>query len=231
MKKYLPIGFFVLGLLVLTGVYFFVIKGDKKEGVVEEEEIVTEIAFDKRPVVSLTPIKDGHWLKLQIMGIKVEAASLEYELLYKTKDGSTQGVPGSVKLDDGKKDFERELLMGSESSGKFRYDEGVSEGTLTLRFRNERGKLIGKLSTEFHLQTNAKQLTSQDGKFSFTLNSAPKGAFFVTMGTFGIPGVTATPQSGPYGIFSQESDLAGSPEGTWTKVEYTKASSLGIYYK
>ena len=78
--------------------------------------------------------------------------------------GIQQGVPGTAKLDGG--DIERKMLLGSESSGKFRYDEGVKGGTLTLRFRNSKGRLIGKLSTEF------------------TLTSPKKGVFEVTLDTF-----------------------------------------------
>ncbi len=230
MKKYLPIALFLLGLAIFAGVYFFVIKGKNNKPVVEEEDVVAEIPFDQRPVTTLVPFKEGHWLKLSISNIKVKATTLDYELLYKTQDGAMQGVPGSIKL-DGAGNIERELLLGSESSGKFRYDEGVEEGTLTLRFRNEKGKLTGKLSTEFHLQSGTDTLTSQDGKFKFMLSKAPKTGFFLTMNTFGIPGVTTAPSEGPYGVFTDTTSVTGQPDGQWTKVENPNASSLGIFYK
>ncbi len=150
MKKLLPIILFLVGLVVFAGVYFFVIKGKKVSEEVEDEP-VAEIPAEMRPFASLTPSSDGHWLKLLIRDIKIEAVSLDYELLYKTREGNTQGVPGTIKL-EGQTQIERDLLLGSESSGKFRYDEGVSEGSLTLRFRNEKGKLVGKLSTDFTLE-------------------------------------------------------------------------------
>ncbi len=231
MKKYLPIAFFLLGIAVFSGVYFFVIKSNKTKVVEEEEDIVAEIALSQRPVTTLTPIKDGHWLKLNISGIEVKAQSLDYELLYKTKDGSTQGVPGTIKLDTAGANIERELLLGSESSGKFRYDEGVEEGTLTLRFRNEKGKLVGKLATDFHLQSGDKELTSVDSKFKYTLDKTPKGVFFVVMNTFGLPKEVSAVSEGPYGIFTESTGLTGIPKGEWTKVDNPNASSLGIYYR
>lgn len=202
-KKFIPLVLLVVGLLVVGGVYFFVIRDKKTEEVVfEEEETIAEIPLDMRPLTSLTPIKEGHWLKMTIQNIKVAAATMDYELLYKGEDGQTQGVPGTVKL-TGESKIERELLLGSESSGKFRYDQGVEEGTLTLRFRNDKGKVVGKLSTSFHLQNAVQELTSLDGKFAYTLDRVPKGTFFVTMETFGVPSsLEGTVSTGPYGVFS-----------------------------
>src|SRR5688572_23190393 len=133
MKKYLPIVIFLLGLAVAGGVFFFVLKNKNTEATDDEEGVVTEIPFNQRPVTTLTPLKEGHWLKLQVKDIKVKAASVDYELIYQTQDGGTQGVPGSIKL-EGVTEIERELLMGTESKGKFRYDENVEEGSLALRF-------------------------------------------------------------------------------------------------
>jgi len=162
MKKYLPLILIGVGLVVLVGGFLF-IKSRNKGG--EEEEVVKEIPADQRPLVSLIPSSDGHWLKLKIEKIRVQGAkSLDYELLYSLPDGRTQGVPGTVKIEG--KDIERDLLLGSESSGKFRYDEGVTGGTMTIRFRDTKGKLIGKLSTKF------------------TLSSPKKGVFEVSMDTF-----------------------------------------------
>jgi len=161
-RKYLPLILIGVGLVVLVGGFLF-IKSRNKGG--EEEEVVKEIPADQRPLVSLIPSSDGHWLKLKIEKIRVQGAkSLDYELLYSLPDGRTQGVPGTVKIEG--KDIERDLLLGSESSGKFRYDEGVTGGTMTIRFRDTKGKLIGKLSTKF------------------TLSSPKKGVFEVSMDTF-----------------------------------------------
>ena len=239
MKKYWPIILFLVGILVLGGVYFLVIRG--RGGSVEDEDAsVPELPLEMRPFTSLTPSEDGHWLKLIIKEIKVEgAASLDYELLYKVGDGRTQGVPGNVKISGSS--LERDLLLGSESSGKFRYDEGVQEGSLTLRFRNDKGKLVGKLSTDFHLQTGATELTSLDGVFSYALSTTPKSTFFVTMQTFGLPGAfTGQLEAGPYGVFaSSSSKFPGSVQGAthrwdgsnWQELSTGKSSDVGVFLK
>lgn len=184
MKKYLPLILLGVGILVLLGVVFM-LKGSKS-GIVDEEETAKEIPQDQRPIVMLVPSVDGHYLKLTIAQIKVKGtASLDYELLYTLPDGRTQGVPGTVKFTGG--DVIKDLLLGSESSGKFRYDEGVTGGTVNIRFRDSKGKLIGKLSTEFSMLTGVKTLQSKDGKFTYDLGKINKGVFYVTMMTFAEP--------------------------------------------
>ena len=239
MKRYLPLLLFLVGVLVLAAVYFFVIRKPATEETEEEGSI--EVSLIDRPIASLTPSQDGHWLKLRIEKLLSGADSLDYELLYTLPDGRTQGVPGTIDL-KGESQIERDLLLGSESSGKFRYDEGVKEGTLTLRFRNEKGKLLVKFSTKFHLQSAESRLTSADGRLVYSLAKIPSKTFFVTMETFGLanapPGEVS---AGPYGLFSSgQSAYPGTVElsggtiyvlkgASWAKVEAGEADDIGIF--
>lgn len=202
MKRFLPVILLILGVGVLTGAFLLIRRNVSKEQNVVEEETIPQVALADRPVTSLTPSKDGHWLELDVTKInKIQADSMDYELLYSLPDGRQQGVPGTIKL-AGITKVERDLLLGSESSGKYRYDEGVEKGTLTLRFRNSSGKLVAKFSTQFHLQSSTNQLTSIDGKFSYALNNTSGNEFLVTMETFGYPGdAPGTASAGPYGVF------------------------------
>ncbi len=240
MKKYLPFILLAVGIIVLV-VVLLVIKRNKSNVPQETEDTTVTLSLNERPVVSLTPSVDGHWLKLSVAKIFPSAASMDYELLYQLPDGRTQGVPGTIKL-TGQDKIERDLLMGSESSGKFRYDEGVKEGTLTIRFRNEAGKLMTKLSTKFALLSKTKELTSIDEKFTYKLASVNSKDFFVVMETFGISQETpAEPVSGPFGVFtSSKSAVSGTVtlEGiniyllsgsSWLKLDSGKSSNTGIF--
>ncbi len=238
MKKFLPLILLLVGVIVLILVYFLVIRKPANEGSEAVNESVPEVALADRPVTSLTPTADGHWLNLKIDKIKINAASLDYELLYQLPDGRTQGVPGTISL-AGQTKIERKLLLGSESSGKFRYDEGVEEGNLTLRFRNDSGKLAARMATKFRLQSNTKELGSVDGKFKVSLDKLPSKTFFVTMETFGLPADIAA-VSGPYGVFSSSSDkltgtikLAGGNIQRWTGSAWVpetgSTSVIGIF--
>lgn len=185
-KKYLPFILLGLGVLIIAVVLFVIFKGSANSNGEDAEETAKEIPAAERPVVSLVPSSDGHYLKLTVTQIKVKgAASMDYELLYTLLDGRTQGVPGTVKVDGS--DIIKDLLLGSESSGKFRYDEGVDGGTITLRFRDGKGKLIGRLSTQFSMLTNTATLASKDGAFTHELPKKEKGVFYVVMQTFAEP--------------------------------------------
>ncbi|MCX6705272.1 MAG: hypothetical protein NT162_02955 [Candidatus Woesebacteria bacterium] len=143
-------------------------------------------------------------LNFKVQKINIPGAvSMDYELVYTTTSGGQQGVPGTVKLDG--TDIDRPLLLGSESSGKFRYDAGVERGTMTLKFRDSDGKMIGKLVTDFHLQTEVTTLTSIDGKFTYELDKVAKSVFFITMKTFADPVVSmAVVSFNGYSVFASD---------------------------
>lgn len=215
MKKNLPLIFIVFGVLILIVAVFVVAKSFKdntNQNLNQEEEVVAELPQSQWPSISLTPTSDeaipnslGHLLKLQVQKINVPgASSLDYLLVYTTSNGGQQGVPGTVSLSGGS--IEKNLLLGSESSKKYRFDEGVSTGTITVTFRDNSGKSLGKLTSDFNLQKDETDLTSFDGKFTYTLDNKTKNVWFVTMPTF------VKPDNNPnmvvwnegYGVFSSD---------------------------
>jgi hypothetical protein len=199
----------------VLAVGFFVMRG-KNAGPadvpqqVQQETTLPEIALADRPIASLTPTSDGHFLNLKIDKIKIPGAStMDYEMTYQLSDGRTQGAPGTITL-NGQTVIERKLLLGSESSGKFRYDEGVKEGNLTIRFRNSNGKLVAKFTTQFALLSGTKDLATPDGKFTVALGKIPTKTFFVLMETFGVPNsFSGNVTYGPYGLFSSADKVVG----------------------
>ncbi len=239
MKKILPIIILFIGVGVTIGVFVFM-KGrdanDEENSETEAEETLPEVELEKRPVVSLTPSGDGHWLKLEISKIVIDATTLDYELTYKVPDGRTQGVPGTVKLVKGE-DVEKDLLLGSESSGKFRYDEGVETGNVLLRLRNDKGKLVAKFETEFTLQSGSDEIDTPIG--IYTLDKINKGAFYVTMDTVGYPEDTGLDVSKAFGIFSsvekgnsgefEQGNIRFYNEGEWVELNENKSSNVGFF--
>ena len=212
MKRFLPLILIAVGIIIVV-VTVFVIKRSKTGNSNDnpEDMNVPELPQSQWPAVSLTPTDDskvpnslGHFLDFRVEKINVpNAKTMDYELVYSTTNGGQQGVPGTVQLTGA--DIERKLLMGSASSGKYRFDAGVDHGTMTIRFRDGNGKLLGKLSTDFHLQFGDTVLTSQDGKFKYTLDKAVNGVYFVTMQTFAQTNASESViWQGGYGVFASD---------------------------
>ncbi len=211
LKKLLPI---IAGILIVVVVVVaFLVRGNKSVGTTEEESGSTPtLSEDQWPAISLTPTEKsdvsgslGKWLNFKVEKINVKnAKSMDYLLVYNTSDGGQQGVPGSVQLTG--TSIEKKLLLGSESSGKYRYDAGVETGTMTITFRDAKGKSLGKLATEFHLQTGVTELTSVEKTFKYTLNKAAKNVYFVTMKTFAKPEVPTVIWQDGYGIFASDGE-------------------------
>lgn len=201
MKKYLPVVLIVIVilLLVISGFWFWRTRqASQTETGLEPEGVLIETTLTERPFITLTPSSDGHWLTIDVTRIQ-NADSLEYELLYNTEGGGTQGSINTVKL-EGQTTYSKKILLGSESSGRFKYDEGVTQGTLTLRLRGGPG--TRKFVTDFHLQQRETELTSIDGNFSIK-GTFPATNYYVTMGTIGLPGeYEGEVIAGPYGAFS-----------------------------
>lgn len=97
-----------------------------------------EFKNEEKPTISLIPRADGHELKLKIENIPQNVTQIEYELLYTAVDNKLEiekGVGDTIKLDS--KNIERDLLLGTASCTngcKYKYDEGISKGTLSLTF-------------------------------------------------------------------------------------------------
>ena len=215
LKKLSPIIFIIFCGLVLSGCSLGKNKNsqDATPTVKPNPKAVKSIekSVKERPFVSLTPTTDGHRLTIRIRNISPQVKSLEYELIYfadfegnKIERGLDTG--GRPVFLEGKTEFSKEILFGSESCTtgkcKYRYDEGVSEGTLTLKFNYEEG--VDKYMSSFRLQTGkqaAEGLSTGDG--TFLLKPAVKlNGYYLTLSTAGIPAnLDKDPVGLPYSVF------------------------------
>lgn len=246
MKKGLIIFLIVLGVLVILGVGgFFLFKAKKpaEEGIPtpKPEGVLIEVPLEEQPYVVLIPRADGKEFTMEISNIK-DANTIEYELVYLSQ-GLSRGVVGAINL-NGETTISRKLLLGTCSRNVCKYDEGVEEGTLTLRLRGAGG--TRKVTADFHLQKGVNELTSVDGKFKFT-GKLPTGSYYLTMSTIGllVP-IEKEILAGPYGIFTAGStsikggkvffeDINSSAEiyawseKAWEKLENSQANLLSVF--
>lgn len=228
MKKKLTIILPILVLILVVGTVFW-FKGKKQttkiseEGVSEQKSLETPL--EDKPYVVLIPRADGREFTLEISRIK-NAQTIEYELVYESQ-GLSRGVIGSIELSTGETEVSRKLLLGSCSKDVCKYDEGVEQGSLTLRFRVADG--ARKFETAFHLQQGGKELDSIDHNFKLA-GKFPAKTFYLTMSTIGLPEkVENKVIGGPYGIFTTDSSSIKNLNLTMALSEATPAAKLILF--
>lgn len=101
-----------------------------------------QLSPDEYPSVSLTFDTDGRYVTVRIDNIKVE--KLEYNLIYDAvvkKNQIQTGVNAAETL-NGKNNYEKRQLLGSESSGKFTYHENIQNAVIELTLRDAYGRSV-----------------------------------------------------------------------------------------
>lgn len=240
--KYLPIFLLVGGAVLISLVGFIIFNlRSKAPETADREEAVKELPSEERPYISLTPNVAGNELKLAVARIPAGVSVVEYELVYDTAASVTQGVPGSVDV-SGKSTLERKLTLGTCSSGVCRYDKGVKDIKISLKFRDSKNKLVAKTDPiEVNLLNGTQILKDSMGKFSLDLDKKTKD-YYIVMETYGAPGkVPGTLVAGPYGVFTsgnaKQSGTVKFPggniqqfvTGSWESLGSGKAKTLGIF--
>lgn len=245
MNRLLPIlGVVVVILALVFGSLWFVNKDKKAETALEEEEedeVVQELTLEDKPYLTMTPGTSCEYT-LTLSNIKKDPTKIEYELIYKNAEGVTQGASGSLTPSSGT--TTKQVLFGTESSGHRRCDKGVEGGDVTIRYRNDEGKLMAKLVGKFAVVEGGTALALGD-KFSLELSKSSKDKF-VVVDTFGLPEETeGNVVTGPVGVFTsgKSTALAGTlsmaGEGNlqvfdgskWSTIEDGTVTKLGTFIK
>ena len=150
------------------------------------------LSDSEKPNISLIPQSDGHRLNLKISNIPQNITEIEYDLIYTAKDENIEiekGVGGTAKIDSSS--IERELLLGTESctSGcKYKYDEGITGGTLSLSFITADGQ-SASYEAPFVLSTSADikstgGLSLETENFSIKASVSSKNDYFILIKNF-----------------------------------------------
>ena len=162
---------FIIGAiaLVILGGGFFLIRSSKKQ-VTEETTAkiphIETIDSEKLPYLRLTPKENNHKLLLSILDAK-GFEKVEYELIYELEDGLTRGATGDMNLTEKN---QKEILLGTCSSGKCKYDEGVTGGELIINLQKD-DKLYS-FQTKFVLLQKGDNFTSDDEKITITAQNS-----------------------------------------------------------
>lgn len=200
MKNKTPI-YFIIGALVLVIITIIIVitgKGKKTttstENIPSNDKSNSELVLtdDQKPYISLIPQSDGHRLDLKISNIPSSISEIEYDLIYTAKDENIEiekGVGGTAKIEG--TSIERELLLGTESctSGcKYKYDEGITGGTLSFSFITANGQSASYeapfvFSTSANIKTTGGlKLETEDFSIKTTVSS--KSDYFILIKNF-----------------------------------------------
>lgn len=91
-------------------------------------------------VVTLTSANKKEVL-LTIAGVPPGTTSIEYELSYLARGDLPKGVIGTIPITD-EKEIERKITLGTCSSGRCVYDQGVEKVKVSLKFNGDYGSRL-----------------------------------------------------------------------------------------
>lgn len=117
-----------------------------------------ELKPEDQPYIKLIPRADGYELKLIVQKLNSNISEVDYELVYTATDNGQEiekGVSGNIKVEG--QSIERDLLLGTSSCTngcKYKYDTGVSQGTLSLVLATSLGQ-VSTYETPFTLKSSA----------------------------------------------------------------------------
>lgn len=145
--------YWIVGVLVLVGIggAIFVSLQPKQK---DSAEVETKVQTDVIPTVSsstqvtLKSLQGNKEILLEGSGVPDGTSSIDYELSYDTKGQGKQGVIGTISSIKGSS-FEKQMTLGTCSSGRCVYHEVIGSIQTTLKFTGEYGEKI--LIKEFSL--------------------------------------------------------------------------------
>lgn len=241
MQKALPITLLVIIVLAIAGGGFWLFKSSTKPLQTQEvvdEETLKELPLEDRPYTTLKPGPSCEYT-LSLENIKKSPVEVEYEISYKNEEDVTQGASGSIKPKSATSGTKK-ILFGSESSGHRRCDKGVDGGELTLKYRDEEGKLIAMLDTKFEIIED-ESIFDLGGIYTVKLDKAITERF-VAMPSLGLPEDAPNGASDqPYSLFTNNQTKINATVtakdgkvyqwigSNWKELSNGKTTSLGTF--
>lgn len=150
-KKILIIGGVVLVVLAVGGYFVFSKKSPslpvEQKAVVEEEQVVISTIAPDELGLTFTARSDGKAVKFAISN-PAGIQSVDYEISYLAKGDIPRGAIGHVEVKASDSKISTNYIdLGTCSSGKCKYDEGVTEVKLVLKIEKDDGKTYSTETT------------------------------------------------------------------------------------
>lgn len=217
MNKKLIISLLIFFGILIPGAVYWQTKTKPEEAtkspapVKTKVENINQLAIEKRPYIIIEPKSTtmpqdiGHWIM-----VTIDKASAYQEVEYDVEYQAGNLIQGFMHTIDLKKETQpasKEGFFGSESKGKYKYDENVTGGSILFKFFYDESK-FDALKTYFNLQNMAERegvFTSNDAKATLKVGSQDLKStdYVVISSTLGLPApVEGKILSEPYGFYS-----------------------------
>lgn len=148
-KKFLVITAIAVILVFIGSSLLILNNKNNTSSTTETDEDVSLPKADPNIKVDLSPKDPGKTVLLSISSLPNNIQTIEYELTYKTADNKSEGLFGIIKLNSGENSVERELTLGTCSSGVCKYHQVEGKGKLTIKFDGSKG--ASRFQKEFDL--------------------------------------------------------------------------------
>lgn len=137
----------VLAVLILVGIVYLNSRKSNESSTSPGGQLPTEVVVptvDASVKVTLTSVLENKRVMLSIAGIPIGTNSIEYELSYQTAQQGLQGIltPEPITISGGQRVFNKELVLGTESSGRFVYHQVVGKIKVNVKFNGSYGSKI-----------------------------------------------------------------------------------------
>lgn len=137
----------VLVVLLLVGIFYLNSKKSDISTSTPGDQLPTEVVVptvDSSVKVSLTSVLQKQRVLLSITGMPSGTTSIEYELSYQTLQQGLQGIltPEPISITSSQSKFSKELVLGTESSGRFVYHQVMGKINVNIKFNGSYGTKI-----------------------------------------------------------------------------------------
>ncbi|PIY68501.1 hypothetical protein COY90_05520 [Candidatus Roizmanbacteria bacterium CG_4_10_14_0_8_um_filter_39_9] len=135
---------FILASVIAFGIYKLNTKAPSKpvvtNGVTDEQTIAPTVGAGTQ--VEFSALAGKKEVLIKIEGTPTETETIDYELSYEEKEKGLQGVIGTIALTKKEQRVEKQITLGTCSSGRCVYHTVVGKIKLTLRFTGSYGNQI-----------------------------------------------------------------------------------------
>jgi hypothetical protein len=228
----------VVGLLVVGLIVFFSTRNHQTDQAAIDQTPTTakkqSLELEQTPIVALTAQNNSQELILSVITKdNFDFDKVEYELIYYLEDDLSRGMSGEIEMNNNR--GEKEILLGTCSSGTCRYDEGVTGGEVIISLT--KANQLYSLSADFAFFNKNQPFV--DEKLGLTITTKGSDLLVLVGG-----GLETMPENeiiaGPYTI-TQESDkgtisfevnngrLLVDEDGSWIEVTDYQDLPLGTY--